>query len=569
MTEIFRATASRDGLTVTAHRGDGSVLLAFDLAEDLTEHLAGFAIVAHDPGARNPRPLLNRLSFDAPVTAATPIATRRFTSTVDAPVQKFRWIDFPKPVVAGRYRYTVTARRFDPDAQGIALVDGPSVDVELDVVSPAPAGFELAFTSGFLGSQAYATRFKNRPIRPKGTARQGLDADVRGFENRWNWLGGHARAVIYRILAEVRDDPALRLDVLAYDLDEPRIVAGLVALGPRVRLVLDDSAAHTGPTDAEPEAHRRIEAAGGQVKRCHLARFQHHKVLIVRRGDEIVKVLAGSANFSIRGLYAQANNVVVFANAQPCALYGEAFDLLWQGDGRAPGFRSSELASKGWLLDEQRLPGSTVSFAPHASEHLSLDDVAGAIDGADDSVLFAVMDLDGGGEVLARLRGAAGHDQFFSYGVADSAGGISLYKPGSSRGVLVPSAVLRAQIPAPFQPFLAETTGGVGHTIHHKFVVVDFNTSDPVVFAGSSNLVASGERNNGDSLFAIRDRAIATAYAIEAVRLVDHYHFRASVKAATTVRPLVLQGRAHPRPWWRPYYRAGDLKAVDRRLFVR
>ena len=109
--------------------------------------------------------------------------------------------------------------------------------------------------------------------------------------------------------------------------------------------------------------------------------------------------------------------------------------------------------------------------------------------------------------------------------------------------MLVPSELLAGQIPAPFQPFLAETAGGSGHTIHHKFVVVDFNSSDPVVFAGSSNLVASGERNNGDNLFAIRDRAVATAYAVEAVRLVDHYHFRAALKAA--VRPLQLQGPSH------------------------
>ncbi len=32
-----------------------------------------------------------------------------------------------------------------------------------------------------------------------------------------------------------------------------------------------------------------------------------------------------------------------------------------------------------------------------------------------------------------------------------------------------------------------------------------------------------GEESNGDDLIAIHDRAIATAFAIEGIRLVDHY----------------------------------------------
>ena len=54
---------------------------------------------------------------------------------------------------------------------------------------------------------------------------------------------------------------------------------------------------------------------------------------------------------------------------------------------------------------------------------------------------------------------------------------------------------------------------------NHKFVV-DFNDSKPVVFTGSSNLAAGGEKANQDNLLAIRDASIATAFAVEAVRLV-------------------------------------------------
>ena len=62
---------------------------------------------------------------------------------------------------------------------------------------------------------------------------------------------------------------------------------------------------------------------------------------------------------------------------------------------------------------------------------------------------------------------------------------------------------------------------------------------------GSSNLAAGGERANGDSLVMIEDSSIASLYAIEAVRLFDHYHFRHNMSQATEASPLTL---------WRPWY---------------
>src|SRR5439155_7018809 len=95
---------------------------------------------------------------------------------------------------------------------------------------------------------------------------------------------------------------------------------------------------------------------------------------------------------------------------------------------------------------------------------------------------------------------------------------------------LVKAVALTKNIP---EPFSKEATEGTAHRVHHKFVVVDFNDSDPVLFTGSSNLAEGGEKANGDNLIAIYDREVATAFAIEAIRLVDHYHFRSIMSNAT------------------------------------
>ena len=178
------------------------------------------------------------------------------------------------------------------------------------------------------------------------------------------------------------------------------------------------------------------------------------------------------------------------------------------------------------------------------------------------------MELGGGGEVLGSLTKLAGEGHVFSYGITQATKGLSLYKPGSTHGILVDFDALDKHVPPPFDK---EWRGGPGQVIHDKFVVCDFNGDNPSVFTGSSNLASGGEKQNGDNLLAIHDSEFATAFAVEAIRLVDHYHFRDAMEQATKDNPLTLQGQ-NPKgedPWWKPYYDDRDLKSVERELFIR
>jgi hypothetical protein len=129
----------------------------------------------------------------------------------------------------------------------------------------------------------------------------------------------------------------------------------------------------------------------------------------------------------------------------------------------------------------------------------------------------------------------------------------------------VPFAALIKHVPPPFS---AEFTGGPGQVIHDKFIVVDFNDKNPVVFTGSSNLAKGGEENNGDNLLAIHDARVAEVFAVEAIRLVDHYQFRAAAQTATQVKPLVLSPCGGQTKWWAPNYAVNDMRNVQRELFA-
>jgi phosphatidylserine/phosphatidylglycerophosphate/cardiolipin synthase-like enzyme len=106
-------------------------------------------------------------------------------------------------------------------------------------------------------------------------------------------------------------------------------------------------------------------------------------------------------------------------------------------------------------------------------------------------------------------------------------------------------------------------------------VITDFSLPTARVFTGSSNLAPSGESGNGDHLLMIEDPKIATAYAIEALRVFDHLHFRSTLpettgmtaaanKAALTLRkPRAISGKA---AWFEAYYVVGSQKMRDRHL---
>jgi hypothetical protein len=86
----------------------------------------------------------------------------------------------------------------------------------------------------------------------------------------------------------------------------------------------------------------------------------------------------------------------------PADLYGRAFDEAWNDMST---FASAEIATQWFrLAGGHGLPRFDLSFAPHKIATVSLARVSQAIRSAKSSVLFAVMELGGGGNVLAQLR---------------------------------------------------------------------------------------------------------------------------------------------------------------------
>jgi hypothetical protein len=596
---------STNGMSVKAYRGDAKTLLAFNLPKAKTKNLAGFTIKV-TPQGKEPFFLQNQLRFEDSSKHALDLKLP-LNSSFNAPIHKFRWLHVPGSLQQGiepffgQYEYTVTPRYFDNNGSLLPIDDSLGKTIAVEVVPFVKGKVSLGFTRGFTQSQAFVHHFGPKAIfRPKnkdllfdtsevsGTDPQGKEYT---FAEEYEWLGFTARDRIFEIANEVLKNKKLHLDVFAYDLNEPDLLKIFLQLAKqgRMRMILDDATLHHDTKKPKPEdAFQKLfdKAAKGnaELKRGKFGRFAHDKVFIVSNSKGATKVLTGSTNFSVTGLYVNSNHVIVFDDPKVAKTYAEIFELAWNTDVKAPAFAKSDDAKEIFSFSSNGVPKTEITFSPHQKPEAekNLDNIVTRMDQEkktkNGSILFAVMGLDKGtGPVLPALKDLHKDDKIFTYGISDTPGGIFLYSPRKKTGTLVSGKPTATRLPPPFD----QVPGvGLGHQVHHKFIVCGFNGKNPVVYGGSSNLALAGEQVNGDNLIAIHDPDIATVFALEALALVDHFDFldRSSTKAKKApekVKQASRQQQAVDAGWFlstsddwvQKYYDPNDLRFVDRTLF--
>jgi phosphatidylserine/phosphatidylglycerophosphate/cardiolipin synthase-like enzyme len=612
---------TKGNFSLTAYRGDAKTLLAFNLAsKQNAKNLAGFTIQCQ-PQGQQAYYIYNELRFETPGNHAQ-VASEPANSSINAPIHKFRWLHVPGSVhqgtepFFGNYTYTVTPRYFDNGAL-TPLDPSLSVSLQIDVDEFAKGNLELGFTRGYTQSQAFVNHFGLKAlIQPKPTkfmfdtsAQSGKNAQGEAFtyQQEYQWLGFTAREKIFALLDEVLGNKALTVDIFAYDLNEPDVLAILLKLAAdgRVRIILDDASLHhsTKKPTAEDQFEKLFDkAAGGKqlMKRGHFGRYSHDKVFIVYQNGTgtPVKVLTGSTNFSVTGLYVNSNHILIYNDPAIAAFYAGVFEESWNDDVKKPAFAQSKWANQTFTSSAAATPKTEFHFSPHSNtvapqvlkiitDRIAQEESKGEPVG---SVLFAVMQVNPGtgqqkaaaNPVYTALNTLHKNQKIFSYGISDDPGGIALYPIGQTTGVLVTGKPVRTQLPPPFNQ--VPNIGGVGHQVHHKFVVCGFNTPDAVVFCGSSNLATGGEENNGDNLLAVHDTDVATVFAIEALALVDHFNFldstttgKAAKQSARKKAPPASKKQAAASAGWflstddkwaAKYFDPKDLHSVDRQLFA-
>lgn len=590
--------ASKKGVSVFAYKGDAMTLLAFDLDKALTKNFVGFTIKVN--AANRTYYIYNRLTFKNAIKFhREPKNDTEKLSTEFSPIQKYRWVHVPSSIhyidnpYFGDYTYSVTPRYIE---NGKLLKPDPELTVSVTIdVSPFKDGdVSLGFTRAFVSSQAYSYHFgNNAKLRPKGRDLIFNIKDVSGsvkrfnktkgkeekvnytFEEQHEYLGWQARDRVMEFLNEAIKDKNLKLDVFAYDLNEPEIVTKLITLAKqgRVRIILDDYPNHSEPDAYETKFDKLFKKEAKDKKDLYRGHYQsqaHSKVFILRKNNKTgkaVKVLTGATNFTTNGLYINANHTVIFDNAEVAQLYADVFDASF-GDTNMENFKESKFAKTYYDFKDDGLPDMTIWFSPHPKKFTDelFKRISDRVKNSKSDVLFAIMIDSSNSEILDAVKKQVKSDKVFTYGITDKKEGISLYKPDSKKGVKVSGIGTATDLPYPF----SKVAKIPGHNIHHKFIVVDFKGEDPVVYCGSSNLAYNPEQKNGDNLLEIRDKEIVTAFAIEAIRLVDHFHWRnREMTDKKKKEGLHLRDGSEEKKWFTAYYHSKDLKCIERTLLMK
>jgi phosphatidylserine/phosphatidylglycerophosphate/cardiolipin synthase-like enzyme len=555
--------------TLKLHRGDGMTLVAMNWKdEEPPQDFVGFAIEYKEPDGDRFFPLKNRLSFPG---AAGEVNPNRLSTRL-SPIQKFRWVHFPRNAeLPGEFVYRVVPV-FMNERGELSYGEAQEAGIELRRET-YPEKLNVTFTRGFVSSQAFVDFYESEgPISQllPSRADDGLTfvPTHRKAEEALKWMGFEARHAILEVLDQAIADEVARVRVVAYDLNEPDVVSRLEQLGDRLEVIIDDSDSHGEDDSAENQAEERLVASAGRdnVKRQHMGNLQHNKTIVVD-GPQVQAVVCGSTNFSWRGFFVQSNNAMVLRGESAVKPFLAAFDDYWQNDGVA-GF--GETASAEWT--DLGLDGidARVGFSPHAPENEQLAKIADDIgDHTTSSLFYSLAFLhQTPGPIRDAIEKVTQDDEIFVYGVSDrTVGGLDLQKPDGNVAPVSPAA-LGDNVP---EPFKSEPAGGSGNRMHHKFVVIDFDKPTARVYLGSYNFSSAADKDNGENLLFIRDRRIAVSYMIEALRIFDHYHFRVAQKEATeAVKKLVLA--TPPRspdeePWWTEDYTVAQ-KIRDRELFA-
>jgi phosphatidylserine/phosphatidylglycerophosphate/cardiolipin synthase-like enzyme len=275
-------------------------------------------------------------------------------------------------------------------------------------------------------------------------------------------------------------------------------------------------------------------------------------------------VLCGSTNFTENGVYRQANVVHEVDDPAVASRYLALFEQLFGGD--------TPSETKAWIDANDALSADAplvVGFSPRSGK-VDLDLFAAEIAGARRDVLFCTaFDLDD--RIDTALLGAP-HDSIVRLGLQNTRSSITGFHRDRTAD-FVATAFLNEGL----EGYLKESTVGQKGNIliHTKLIVVDFTSSAPTVISGSHNLSASASGGNDENFLIMRGLTdVADCYAVELLRLYEHYRFRwsQSPKSRTgDTRPSAPRPAGTLSPddsWTDPYFEDGSLASLDRERFA-
>lgn len=580
-------------VSVRSYLSPTLVLLAFDWPEGGTrDDFLGFAIrrtpgfLSADGQQRETSSWLpNRLTFKGAVPD-----TQKDAPTNEAPIQKFMWWDarIDEADREKSFTYLVYPVVGTPDA--LHLLDAQKGECKLRLPSHIEAGIGTWFNRAVVSSQAFARKVAALHLAPHAapSAQQALRLRT--------WLANDLQEVFDLTLKD-----AHRAASAVYHLTDPLwAIPAFEQFGKKegkasLAIVYDSHEVSQkgkppAPSPNQPAVQQLADVATFALRdKTHI---MHDKFIVTDDGNadaQPARVLTGSANFTTEGITEQANVLHLFDSPELATLYSDRAKAL-AGN---PGIAETAKLAPGWSeaidIDSAKI---RVCFSPEPkNSRLQIDTIVEAINNAKHSVVFCLfMPTDAplrdacfaAADKGRMMFGLVNHISEKSAQAAEEAqqngqivtttalANMDLYHRGRDKHDVIDAEYFSpATVPAGFEPelrvFPGETAPGYAPVIiHHKFLVIDAEGPNPIVYTGSANMSNNSEHFNDENLLEIRDRKIAGTYLAEFLRLYEHYRARALAilqQHGGAHEPLML---APNGAWSKKYFVANSPEAKAR-----
>lgn len=480
-----------------------------------------------------------------------PPGTKR--PSTEWPIQRFMWSDYDPP----REEVSYQAVPLTGDKSNLTedAVHATGWSEPVTVTADAGDGISAYFNRGVV-----ATQWLSRALRERGGETRAVLTDVINTpgDRIRNFLGG---AVLWRLPQLLNDalQSGSEIHAALFELNDPQLIAGLQAFGPRAHVVLANG---TSDEDENLQARNALRGSGVDVHDRLVktsSHFAHNKFLVISDAGGPKAVWTGSTNWTITGLCTQSNNAILIESPETASWYRSEWDQLVSAGNDYPDglFVANDVVRQTTL---EQAAAAQVWFAPVRGT-VDLESARERINEAAQGILFLMFNPGPVGTLLNDIierttPASASYDpQLHIHGVVNQDPGTTAHPVIGllHRGELTEAdidVVLPAAVDADQAFWLKELNYSMV-MVHSKCIVVDPFGPKPCVMTGSHNMGPKASGKNDDNLMIIDGQPkLAEAYAVYIMGVYNQYRWRYHQREAEQGQSAATSAAGGAAPTW-------------------
>jgi hypothetical protein len=497
----------------------GVVLLAYHWKPASGQAFFGFSI-KRTPGFWDPNSgtqtafswLPNRLNFFGPLDEDAP--------SKEAPIQKFMWWDarfHPEKDIGKTFIYEITP--VGGTADKLVPVSSATKKLTLKLPGRERDGVSTWFNRPFVSSQAFSRLMQRWGVDPKS---QLSDLSPKQREEILGWLSNDLHKSIVGVVGEKS-----RIDGAIYHFSDGQWLKAAFAKRAKAKTEI---VLHWKKEGKKPKLAYANETLAKALapnvkfsKRENVPGLMHDKILVLSKGTKPERVLMGSANFTTGALTSQANVVHVWDHVKLAEAYKERVGLLMDDPVKkdlTPAAWSKPLPMKGGASVRVFFPPEQGTKKSKGSGE-SIKPIIQAIKSAKSSVVFCFYSSTD--DEVRNACIAAGKKGLMMYGLVNkiaknppkdspsNKASVEIFKYSRKANDIV-GATMLSPVPSGWLKEIFSIGAGDKSDpkkkqfrvpevhIHHKFILIDGETSHPILYTGSANISGNSAYNNDESL---------------------------------------------------------------------